>query len=114
MADEVTLTEDPLFIAFTRPALWLGLPIEAMMACVVALALVLIIGHNPIYAFAVGGALYGACRLIVRTDYNMFRVLSLFMQTKMGAANRLVWGGSSYSPLPVVGAKRKGFTNGGY
>ncbi|MBB6193140.1 type IV secretion system protein VirB3 [Sphingobium wenxiniae] len=111
MSEPVYLTEDPLFLALTRPTLWLGVPVEATMAIGLVSVMVLMVFGNPIWGLAIGGALLGAARLIVRSDYNMFRILFLYGRTKAGAPNKLVWGGSSYSPLPVVGIKRKTFAD---
>jgi type IV secretion system protein VirB3 len=47
--------------------------------------------------------------LIVRHDVNAFRLLFLWGRTKLGNRNRTFWGGSSYSPLPLAGLRRKGF-----
>lgn len=111
MSEPVYLTEDPLFLALTRPTLWFGVPVEATMAIGLVSVMVLMVFGNPIWALAIGGSLLGAARLIVRSDYNMFRILFLYGRTKAGAPNKLVWGGSSYSPLPVIGIKRKGFAD---
>jgi type IV secretion system protein VirB3 len=52
---------------------------------------------------------YSISRLIVRHDVNAFRLLFLWGRTKLGNRNRAFWGGSSYSPLPLAGLRRKGF-----
>ena len=109
MSEPVYLTEDPLFLALTRPTLWFGVPVEATMAIGMGSVFVLMVVGNPIWALAIGGALLMAARLIVRSDYNMFKILFLYGRTKAPAPNKPVWGGSSYSPLPVAGVKRKGF-----
>ena len=106
------LTQDMLFLGLTRPALWLGVPIEATLTIVTIAAMLLLLTGSPLYAIAIGGSLMFASRLIVRSDYNMFRLLSLWMKTKALARNKPLWGGSSYSPLYVAGPKRKGFING--
>lgn len=109
MSEPVYLTEDPLFLALTRPTLWLGVPVEATMAIGMGSVFILMVFGNPIWALAIGGALLMAARLIVRSDYNMFTILFLYGKTKASAPNKAIWGGSSYSPLPVAGVKRKGF-----
>ncbi|SEK03757.1 type IV secretion system protein VirB3 [Sphingobium sp. AP50] len=109
MSEPEYLTEDPLFLALTRPTLWFGVPVEATLLIGMASVFVLMVVGNPIWALAIGGALLGAARLIVRTDYNMFKIIFLFGRTKAPAPNKMLWGGSSYSPLPVAGVKRKGF-----
>lgn len=109
MSEPEYLTEDPLFLALTRPTLWFGVPVEATLLIGMASVFVLMVVGNPIWALAIGGALLGAARLIVRTDYNMFKIIFLFGRTKAPAPNKMLWGGSSYSPLPVAGVERKGF-----
>lgn len=109
MSEPVYLVEDPLFLALTRPTLWFGVPVEATLAIGMFSVFILMGLGNPIWALAIGGALLMAARLIVRADYNMFKILFLFGRTKAPAPNKMVWGGSSYSPLPVAGVKRKGF-----
>ena len=83
------LREETLFLAVTRPTMWLGVPLEASLPIALAVA-----------------------RLIVRHDANAFRLLWLWTMTKARSRNRAWWGGSSYSPLPVAGLKRKGFARG--
>jgi type IV secretion system protein VirB3 len=112
MIEEERLTEDPLFLALTRPTMMLGVPLEAALLIAFLGCLILMLGKNPLYAGAIAGSLFFAARFIVRSDYNMFRVLFLCFQTKIGAPNSRFWGGSSYSPLPVAGYKRKGFARG--
>lgn len=109
MSEPVYLVEDPLFLALTRPTLWFGVPVEATLAIGMISVFILMALGNPIWALAIGAALLGAARLIVRTDYNMFKIIFLFGRTKAGATNKMVWGGSSYSPLPIAGVRRKGF-----
>ena len=109
MSEPIYLVEDPLFLALTGPTLWFGVPVEATLAIGMISVFILMGLGNPIWALAIGGALLGAARLIVRSDYNMFKIIFLFGRTKAGATNKMVWGGSSYSPLPIAGVRRKGF-----
>lgn len=106
------LREETLFLAVTRPTMWLGVPLEASLPIALAACLTLIISGNPLYAGAIGGACLAVARLIVRHDANAFRLLWLWTMTKGRSRNRAWWGGSSYSPLPVAGLKRKGFARG--
>ena len=106
------LREETLFLAVTRPTMWLGVPLEASLPIALAACLTLIISGNPLYAGAIGGACLAVARLIVRHDANAFRLLWLWTMTKARSRNRAWWGGSSYSPLPVAGLKRKGFERG--
>ena len=100
---------NPLFLAVTRPALWAGIPIEAAVLLLVASASVLIWTNSPVSAALVVAFGYSIARLVVRHDVNAFRLLFLWGRTKLGNRNRAFWGGSSYSPLPLAGTRRKGF-----
>lgn len=105
--------KDTLFLAVTRPALWAGIPIEAAVLLLISSASVLIWSNSPIYAGLVVAFGYSIARLIVRHDVNAFRLLFLWGRTKAGNRNRAFWGGSSYSPLPLSGLRRKGFARHG-
>ncbi|MEM6584560.1 MAG: VirB3 family type IV secretion system protein [Pseudomonadota bacterium] len=100
---------DPLFLAVTRPAMMMGVPIEAMVLILGTFSVTLTSLGNPIYAGAVGLVMYGIARLVTRHDVNAFRLLFLWGRTKMANRNRRLWGGSSYSPLPLDALRRKGF-----
>nr|WP_208404756.1 VirB3 family type IV secretion system protein [Sphingobium vermicomposti] len=106
------MREETLFLAVTRPTMWLGVPLEASLPIALAACLTLIVSGNPLYAAAIGGACLAVARLIVRHDANAFRLLWLWTLTKARCRNRSWWGGSSYSPLPVAGMQRKGFARG--
>ncbi len=108
-----TLVKNPLFLAVTRPALWAGIPIEAAVLLLIASASVLIQSNSPVYAGLVATFGYSISRLIVRHDVNAFRLLFLWGRTKLGNRNRVFWGGSSYTPLPLEGIRRKGFGRNG-
>jgi type IV secretion system protein VirB3 len=107
--DTETLIKNPLFLGVTRPALWAGIPIEAAVVLLIASASVLIQTNSPVYAALVVAFGYLISRLIVRHDVNAFRLLFLWGRTKFGNRNRAFWGGSSYTPLPLAGMRRKGF-----
>ncbi|RVT90301.1 type IV secretion system protein VirB3 [Sphingomonas crocodyli] len=103
------LVEDILFLAVTRPAMWLGAPLEAALPIAFAGVLMLLVSGNPLYAAGFGVAAFAAARLVVRHDPNAFRLMMLWIGTKARCRNRAVWGGSSYSPLPTAGTRRAGF-----
>ncbi|WP_353208651.1 VirB3 family type IV secretion system protein [Sphingorhabdus sp.] len=114
MSDETEiLTKNVLFLAVTRPALWAGIPIEAAVLLLIGSASVLIWSNSPVYAALVVAFGYSISRLIVRHDVNAFRLLFLWGRTKAGNRNRAFWGGSSYTPLPLSGLRRKGFGRNG-
>ena len=64
--DDEKLREETLFLAVTRPTMWLGVPIEASLPIALAACLTLIITGNPLYAFALAGAFLAIARLIDR------------------------------------------------
>lgn len=95
------LTEDPLFLACTRPAMVMGVPMEAMGVNVILSGLVFLIGGSLLYLL-VAPALHMVFRAVCRADHNAFRLLFVYVDTKGRARNSALWGGSSPSPLPLV------------
>jgi type IV secretion system protein VirB3 len=95
------LTEDTLFLACTRPAMILGVPMEAMGLNLMVSATAFLAGRSLLYLL-VAPAVHLVFAAICRTDHHAFRLLILFADTKGRARNAGLWGGSSYSPLPVV------------
>src|SRR3546814_19940649 len=75
-------------------------------------AITLVGSGNPLYGGAAAVALYAMARLIVRHDVNAFRLIFLWGRTKAANRNRVFWGGSSYTLLPLYGIKRTGFGRG--
>lgn len=100
MADE-RLTEDPLFLACTRPAMVMGVPMEAMGVNVILSGVVFLVGGSLLYLL-VAPALHLVFRAICKADHNAFRLLFVYLDTKGRARNGATWGGSSPTPLPVV------------
>ncbi|KRB42581.1 type IV secretion system protein VirB3 [Phenylobacterium sp. Root700] len=104
MASE-RLVEDTLFLACTRPAMVLGVPIEAMGLNIIASGLCFLLGDDLTYLLA-APALHGVSHAICRTDPNAYRLLFAFLNTKGRARNIRLWGGSSPSPLPLRRSRR--------
>lgn len=111
--DREVIARNPLFLAVTRPALVAGIPIEAAVMILFAAVITLIGTGNPIYGAVVGAVMFVISRLVVRHDVNAFRLIFLWGRTKAANRNRVFWGGSSYTPLPLKGIKRKGFGRNG-
>lgn len=107
------MARNTLFLAVTRPALFAGIPIEAAVVILLASVITLIGTTNPIYGLVVAAVMFGISRLVVRHDVNAFRLIFLWGRTKAANRNRVFWGGSSYTPLPLKGIKRKGFGRNG-
>ncbi|WP_372784665.1 type IV secretion system protein VirB3 [Phenylobacterium sp.] len=94
------LEEEPLFLACTRPAMVLGVPMEAMGLNVVVSCVAFLAAGSMLWLL-LAPALHLAFRAICRSDANAFRVLYLWLETKGRSRNGGVWGGSSLSPLPL-------------
>ena len=97
---EERLIEDPLFLACTRPAMVMGVPMEAMGVNVIASGVVFLVGGSLLYLLA-APALHLVFRAICKADHNAFRLLLVFLDTKGRSRNGALWGGSSTSPLPL-------------
>jgi len=93
------IEEGPLFVADTRPAMFFGVPHVAAVLLIAAFG-ESIIFIGPIYAFWVIGP-WAAMRIAVRQDYNMPRVLALWLMTKAVAFDSFEWYGASPSPFPL-------------
>ena len=107
------MARNTLFLAVTRPALFVGIPIEAAVVILLTSVITLIGTTNPVYGLVVAAVMFGISRLVVRHDVNAFRLIFLWGRTKAANRNRVFWGGSSYTPLPLKGIKRKGFGRNG-
>lgn len=94
------LAEDVLFLACTRPALVLGVPMEAMGVNLIVSATAFLAGGSLGWLL-IAPALHLVFQAICRSDPNAFRVLWLALETRGRARNGRVWGGSSAGPLPV-------------
>lgn len=94
------LTEDTLFLACTRPALVLGVPMEAMGVNLILSSVAFLAGGSLLYLL-IAPALHLVFQAICKSDPNAFRVLYLSVETRGRARNGGLWGGSSASPLPL-------------
>lgn len=99
-----SLTEDLLFLACTRPAMWHGVPLEALAINGMATGVVFVMMANPFYLL-IGAVIHYTTRTLISHDYNLFTTLRLWVETKGRARNKERWGGSSISPLPLGPAR---------
>jgi type IV secretion system protein VirB3 len=104
---ETRLTEDPLFLACTRPATVAGVPMEAMGVNLIVSATVFLAAHALVWLL-VAPALHLVFRAICRHDANAFRVLWQYVETKGRCRTGAAWGGSSATPLPLRRVFRPG------
>jgi len=94
------LAEDTLFLACTRPAMVLGVPMEAMGINIIVTAIAFLAGHSMLYLL-IAPAVHVVFQAICRSDHNAFRLLWLYVETKGRSRNSQLWGGSSTTPLPL-------------
>ena len=102
------LTEDPLHVAATRPALMWGLPLPLALALFVIGAEVQVVfkGLTGVaWALALVAPVWVAARFLVARDYNAVGVAVLWLNTSARALDSADWGGASVAPLPVGGAR---------
>ena len=97
MSDE-RLAEDTLFLACTRPAMVLGVTMEAFGLNVMFSSILFILGGSLLYGL-VAVPIHLACRLLCRHDPNQFRLLFAWFDTRGRHRNGRLWGGSSFTPL---------------
>ena len=98
--------EHVLFRALTRPALFMGVPIEAAGASLVGGQLVALASGRQWMMLVGGCGLWLVAAGLSRRDPLMFRVIVAWLNTRpqhwdLGAASRRHWGGLSMSVLRV-------------
>jgi type IV secretion system protein VirB3 len=99
-AEAERLAGEPLFLACTRPALILGVPMEAMGVNLIVSSVAFLAGRSLAWLL-IAPVLHLVFQAICKADANAFRVLYLFLETKGRCRNSGLWGGSSASPLPL-------------
>ena len=100
MSDERP-TEDTLFLACTRPAMVLGVTMEAFGLNLICSSLLFILAGSVLYGL-VAIPIHLTFRLICRHDPNQFRILFAWLDTRGRHRNVRHWGGSSCTPLRLV------------
>lgn len=107
MSEKSGIRSDPLFGGLTRPATFLGLPIEAMIATmfisVVSFLIAAMVDAGiawKIFPLGLGVVMYAVARLICVGDPRAFRYIGLRIKTKSLHRSHGHWQSGSYSPLP--------------
>lgn len=101
MANAPTLEEDTLFLACTRPAMIVGVTMEAMGINIMLTTILYITAGSIAYAL-VGVVFHFVFRALVKHDHNMFRILIAWVETRGRSRNASYWGGATLSPLKLV------------
>lgn len=95
------LNEDTLFLACTRPAMVLGVTMEAFGLNLICSSVLFILAGSILYGL-VAIPIHLTFRLICRHDPNQFRILFAWLDTRGRHRNVRLWGGSSCTPLRLV------------
>jgi type IV secretion system protein VirB3 len=98
---EEPITSDTLFLAITRPAMFHGVPLEAVGLNMMVSGAIFIAAQS-FTVLGVAFAVHFIFRTMVKNDYNRFRVLFAYFETKARSRNSSYWGGSSVSPLRLI------------
>jgi type IV secretion system protein VirB3 len=98
VAEAVALEEDTLFLACTRPVMIAGVTMEAMGVNLILTTVLFIVAGSILYAF-LGLVFHVVFKAIVKHDYNMFRILMVWINTRGRARNGAFWAGSTVTPL---------------
>jgi type IV secretion system protein VirB3 len=94
------LETDTLYLAATRPAMFMGVPLAVGAILLVLTGLIVVIFKNPFY-LAVMLPVWFAARELVARDYNAVGVTLLYLRTAGRSVDSIRWGGASVSPNPI-------------
>jgi type IV secretion system protein VirB3 len=94
------LETDTLYLAATRPAMFMGVPIVMAALMLMAVGLIVVLMKNPLY-LAVMIPVWLAARALVSRDYNAVGVVLLFLRTAGRSVDGRDWGGASVTTHPI-------------
>ncbi len=107
------LQTDTLYLAATRPALFMGVPLALGAVLLMLTGLLVVLLKNPFYLILML-PLYFAARELVARDYNAVGVALLFLRTAGRSVDSDKWGGASVTPLPIrLRTRVRGMTDAG-
>jgi type IV secretion system protein VirB3 len=94
------LEADTLYLAATRPAMFMGVPLNLGAMLLMLAGLVVVLFKNPLY-LTIMAPLWLAARELVARDYNAVGVVLLYLRTAGRSVDSKRWGGASVSPAPI-------------
>lgn len=94
------LEHSTLYLAATRPALFVGVPLPVAGFFMMVAGFVIVLLQNPFYEVLLM-PFWIAARVLVARDYNGANVVLLWLQTAGRAVDSGHWGGSTISPNPI-------------
>jgi type IV secretion system protein VirB3 len=95
-----SLEFDTLYLAATRPALFMGVPLIVGVAFMMLGGFIIVLLENPLYELVLI-PLWFAARVLLARDYNAVGVMLLFLRTAGRSVDSANWGGASVAPLPI-------------
>jgi type IV secretion system protein VirB3 len=100
VADLEPLETDTLYLAATRPAMFMGVPLTIGAILLVLTGLIVVVFKNPFYLMIMLPVWFAARELVAR-DYNAVGVALLYLRTAGRSVDSIRWGGASASPNPI-------------
>ena len=94
------LEADTLYLAATRPALFMGVPLALAAMLLMLAGFIVVLFKNPLYLALMIPLWFGARELVAR-DYNAVGVVLLYLRTAGRSVDSHGWGGASTSPFPI-------------
>jgi type IV secretion system protein VirB3 len=105
------LEVDTLYLAATRPALFMGVPLIVAVAFMMLGGFIIVLLEDPLYELTLI-PLWLAARVLVSRDYNAVGVAMLFLRTAGRGVDNARWGGASVAPLPIrIPARGRGISD---
>jgi len=105
------LEVDTLYLAATRPALFMGVPLIVAAAFMMLGGFIIVLLENPLYELVLI-PLWLAAKVLVSRDYNAVGVAMLFLRTAGRGVDNARWGGASVAPLPIrIPARGRGMAD---
>jgi type IV secretion system protein VirB3 len=99
------LEESTLYLAATRPALFMGVPLPVAGLFIMAAGFVIVFLKNPFYEVLMLPVWIGT-RFLVARDYNAANVILLWLRTAGRSVDSGTWGGATLSPNPMKAPRR--------
>jgi type IV secretion system protein VirB3 len=94
------LQTDTLYLAATRPAMFMGVPLALGAIFLMMTGLIVVLFKNPLY-LAIMVPVWLASRELVARDYNAVAVLLIYLRTAGRSVDSDRWGGASVTPHPI-------------
>jgi type IV secretion system protein VirB3 len=107
------LQTDTLYLAATRPAMFMGVPLALGAIFLMMTGLIVVLLKNPLYLVVMVPVWFAARELVAR-DYNAVGVVLLYLRTAGRSVDGNRWGGATVTPHPIrIKHRGRGMINAG-